>query len=176
MAQEKVITTPRLILRAARSTDLNDFHEFFSNGEVMKYWSTAPHAELEQTQRYLDTMMSSPTNGHLDFVISLSSTQKVIGKAGIWSISKSEIGFMLHRSYWGKGYMAESLTALIPKFWEERVEKVVADVDPRNDGSMGILKRFDFRETGREERTGEVGGVWYDSVYLELERPAAERT
>ena len=83
---------------------------------------------------------------------------------------------MLHRSYWGKGYMAESLTALIPKFWEERVEKVVADVDPRNDGSMGILKRFDFRETGREERTGEVGGVWYDSVYLELERPAAERT
>lgn len=31
------------------------------------------------------------------------------------------------------------------------VERVVADVDPRNEASLGVLKRFGFREVGRAE-------------------------
>lgn len=67
--------------------------------------------------------------------------------------------------------MKEAMEVLVPIFWERGMERVVADVDPRNQGSIGILKAFGWRETGREERTGEVGGVWYDSVYFALERP-----
>lgn len=128
-------------------------------------------------------MIASPTNSILDFVLVLSNPNspdrtknedkgKVIGKAGIWTTNPTpEIGFMLNRSFWGKGYMKEAMEVLVPVFWERGMERVVADVDPRNQGSIGILKAFGWRETGRDERTGEVGGVWYNSVYFALERP-----
>lgn len=32
---------PQIILRAAQMDDLNDFHEFFSDEDVMRYWYDA---------------------------------------------------------------------------------------------------------------------------------------
>ena len=52
-----------------------------------------------------------------------------------------------------------------------RVEKIVADVDPRNEACLGIMRKFGFKETGTAERTYETHLGWCDSVYLELERP-----
>ena len=69
--------------------------------------------------------------------------------------------------------MSEAFVALLPHLWANGVERVTADVDPRNESSLGLLGKFGFRETGRAERTIEVGGVWVDSVFLELERPGA---
>ena len=154
--------------------------------EIKNHRSCAPHTRMEQTSKYLHGMTTSPTNGTLDFVIVLieppssdpppadnNINHKVIGKAGIWTTTNFEVGFLLHRAYWKQGYMAEALTALLgPRgvFWERGVEKVLADVDPRNEGSVGLLRGFGFRETGREERTFETHLGWCDSVYLELGR------
>ena len=78
---------------------------------------------------------------------------------------------MLHREFWRKGYMTEAMNALIPLFWTKGLTNVVADVDPRNEGSIRTLEKFGFVKTGRASSTGEINGVWYDSVYLGLERP-----
>ena len=122
-------------------------------------------------------MIASSTNGHIEFVIVIPSPStavskdKVIGTAGIWDEATGEIEFMLRRDYWAKGYMSEVLTTLIPMFWEKGVEKVFADVDPRNEGSMKVLNRFGFVETRREKNTFETDIGWCDSVFLELWRP-----
>lgn len=50
------------------------------------------------------------------------------------------------------------------------MQRVIADVDPRNEGSIGILRKFGFEETGREKRTFETHLGWCDSVYFELRR------
>lgn len=84
---------------------------------------------------------------------------------------------MLHRDHWGNGYMAEAFTALLGfegVLWKRGLERVVADVDPRNSGSIGILRRFGFVETGREEGTFETHLGWCDSVYFELRSPLVE--
>ena len=122
-------------------------------------------------------MLASPINGILDFSIVLPNPNcsrarpKVIGKAGIWDPSNCEIGFLLHRSFWGQGFMTEALKALLPYLWAQGVERIVADVDPRNEGSIRLLKGFGFVETGRAERTFETALGWCDSVYFALERP-----
>ena len=132
-------------------------------------------------------MTASSTNGVLDFVIVLvypcardanAPAGKVIGKAGIWRAENSEIGFMLHRDYWGNGYMAETFAALLGPggvLWKRGLDRVFADVDPRNEGSIGILRRFGFVETGREEGTFETHLGWCDSVYFELMSPFVEK-
>lgn len=121
-------------------------------------------------------MISSPNNGSSDFVIVLRSPDPgpVIGKVGIWNVETDEIGFMLRREYWGKGYMAEAFSAILEHLWNGKggkVRRLVADVDPRNNASLRILKKFGFRQTGFEKNTIETHLGWCDSVYLALENP-----
>lgn len=59
----------------------------------------------------------------------------------------------------------------IERYKGARVERVVADADPRNEACLGVMRKFGFRETGRAERTYETHLGWCDSVYFELERP-----
>ena len=51
------------------------------------------------------------------------------------------------------------------------IERVTADVDPRNTASLALLHRLGFAETHRAARTWLVGEEWCDSVYLALPRP-----
>ena len=75
--------------------------------------------------------------------------------------------------------MFEALQAWLEYLWSEecervsgrQVESVIADVDPRNEGSLGLLKRLGWTEFGRRERTIETHLGWCDSVDLVLWRP-----
>lgn len=119
-------------------------------------------------------MISAPNNGISSFVIALRSADCVIGKLGIWETNTSEIGFLLHRSSWGKGYMAEAFAAFLQHLWSGKggdVKTLKANVDPRNEGSLGILKRFGFIATGYKKKSIETHLGWCDSVYLALENP-----
>jgi ribosomal-protein-alanine N-acetyltransferase len=164
---ERRLETPRLILRAAEPEDAPGLFEAFSSPEVMKYWSTLPHTDLSTTQTWLSKMTTSAQNGTTDFIIHHIPTNSAIGKIGIWQ--DSEIGFMIARKYWRQGIVSEALNTVLPYFFDDcGFEKITADVDPRNEGSIGILERFGFVITGTREKTWEVGGVWVDSLDLEL--------
>ncbi|KAL8706253.1 MAG: hypothetical protein Q9201_000690 [Fulgogasparrea decipioides] len=167
---------PHLKLRAASTTDLQDFHAFFSDNDVMRYWSTAPHTDLAQTKKYLRDMVDSKWNGLCDFVIEHtppSAAPKVIGKLGLWD--GHEIGFMLGRPFWVKGLMTEAMSSFLPGLWDNEemkdTKEIVADVYPRNAACIGLLKKFGFRETGYRDKTYETHPGWCHSLDLKLERP-----
>jgi len=162
-----MITTKRLVLRRARMSDLDDLHRVFSNPAAMRYWDSLPYQEIEQTQRLLEAMIAASPDASDDFVIEREG--QAIGKAGCWRLG--EIGFILHPDHWGKGLAREALSAAIPHIFENLpVDRLEADVDPRNDASLKLLSRLGFHETGRAARTILVGDEWCDSVYLELSR------
>ena len=161
--------TERLVLRPAREDDLAAMHAVLSNPKAMAYWSSLPHETVDQTRDWLASMIAiQPSEGE-DFIVELDG--KLIGKAGLWRFP--EIGFILHPDHWGNGYAAEALSLVLDRaFRVHNLPKVVADVDPRNLGSLKMLTGLGFRETGRKERTWFVGGQWCDSVYHELDARA----
>ncbi|KAL8693620.1 MAG: hypothetical protein Q9218_001578 [Villophora microphyllina] len=168
-------------LRAARLSDLPALHSFFSDDNVMRYWSHAPYTDIAQTNNYLHKMVESEWNGLCDFVIEYtppSASPKVIGKIGLWD--GREIGFMLDRAFWGRGLMTEAMNRFLSDFWRNEkmgdVQEIVADVDPRNDACIAILQKFGFKKTGYRERTYETHLGWCDSLDLKLERPAVTET
>ena len=164
------ILTPRLRLRRARAGDLQALHEVFSQPRAMRYWSTPPHLDLEQTRVWLDSMIQAPPDSSDDYVIEHDG--RVIGKAGCWRVP--EIGYILHPDAWGQGLAREALTAVIDHaFAGFPIPAIIADVDPRNAASLRLLGRLGFLETHRAARTWLVGDEWCDSVYLALARPAA---
>jgi len=163
------IRTERLLLRRARPDDLAALHRIMSDAEAMRYWSTPPHEDVETTRAWLDSMIAAPAEASDDFIVELDG--ETIGKLGAWRLP--EVGFLLARRCWGKGYAGEALAAFVAHAFAARSDHLVADVDPRNAASLALLARAGFRETGRATRTWCVGGEWCDSVYLRLDRPPA---
>jgi [ribosomal protein S5]-alanine N-acetyltransferase len=163
------LVTPRLRLRPARADDLDAIHAILGDPEAMAYWSSPPHRDLDQTRAWLAGMVDADPAQSCDFVIERDG--QVIGKAGCWRLP--EVGYILGRAHWGRGLAREALEAVIGHvFATYPVAALVADVDPRNARSLALLARLGFVETGRAERTIQVGGVWCDSVFLSLARPA----
>ena len=112
-------------------------------------------------------MINGPQNGLTDFIICLKPDDTVIGKVGVWQ--GDEIGFLLDHSYWHKGLAKEALTGILPYLFDVRkFESISADIDPRNEASVGILKKVGFEFEKLEERTMQIDGEWVDSLYLRL--------
>ena len=164
------ILTPRLRLRRARPDDLAAFHDILSNPAAMRFWSTPPHAGLDETREWLESMIAAPAEESDDFVVEHEG--RVIGKAGCWRLP--EIGFILRPDHWGRGLAREALAAIIPRLFDRfPIPAITTDVDPRNAASLALLRGLGFVETGRAERTWLIGDEYCDSVYLALARPTS---
>ncbi|NEX92683.1 GNAT family N-acetyltransferase [Caulobacter sp. 17J65-9] len=162
------IVTDRLRLRRAQPADLDDLFAVLSHPSAMRFWSTPPHADRDQTRAWLHGMVTAPPDASDDFVIELQG--RVVGKAGCYRLP--DVGYILHPDVWGRGYATEALSAFIPHvFAAHAVDRLTADVDPRNGASLRLLGKMGFVETGRAANTWLVGEEWCDSVYLALERP-----
>lgn len=160
------LRTERLLLRPARTDDLEALHAIMRQPRAMAYWSTPPHDSVEQTADFLEGMMTIPPREGEDFVIECEG--QMIGKAGLYRFP--DIGYILDPAFWGRGLAREALAALIVRaFSVHRLPRIQADVDPRNAASLRLLARLGFRETHRQTRTWLVGEEWCDSVYLVLD-------
>ncbi len=167
--EETTLRTARLLLRPARLSDLSDLNVVMSDHQTMRYWSQEAHRDLAETEAFLARMMARNHLGQ-DFVMELEG--RAVGKVGAYALP--EVGFILRRDLWGKGLSTEAMICLIPHlFATTDVLALTADVDPRNLGSLRVLERLGFRETGRAERTFFLYGEWADSIYLALPRPEA---
>lgn len=160
------IRTERLLLRRARADDLDAIHAIMSDAETMRYWSTPPHAAIEETRAWLDSMLAADASGESDeFVIEQDG--ELIGKLGAWRLP--EIGFFLRRDRCGQGFASEALAAFIGHAAGKGVPYLTADVDPLNAACLALLARAGFEETGRASGTFTVGDRICDSVYLRLD-------
>ena len=111
--------------------------------------------------------MVTPGATELDFLIEVDG--QVIGKAGFWKAP--EIGYILHPDWWGSGLAQEAVGATIDHLFQTTDhDEATADVDPSNSASIRLLERLGFRKTGFAERTWNVGGAWFDSLYYGLRR------
>lgn len=164
------LRTGRLVLRTARPEDVAALHAVLSNPQATRYWSTPPHASLDQTQTWMADMLE-PGPDRADFVVEFEG--RVVGKAGFWRLP--EIGYILHPDVWGRGLATEACRACIGHVWETRpgVEALTADVDPRNAASIRLLEGLGFVKARFAEKTWLVGDEWCDSLYYRLDRPAS---
>ncbi len=162
-----VIRTERLILRHARRDDVEAFHSILSNPVAMRWWSSLPHASVEETRTWVQGMMTGSVAGAPDFVIEWQG--RVIGKAGFFKMP--DLGYILHPDAWGQGLAREAVGAAIDHVFVEGLTDIAtADVDPENPGSIRLLERLGFTRTGSAKRTWNIGGEWKDSLYFALTR------
>lgn len=71
----------------------------------------------------------------------------------------------------GQGLGARLLQALIESSEREGLWTLQASILPENEPSVAIHERCGFRLVGRQERIGQLGGVWRDVLLLERRSP-----
>lgn len=146
----ETFSSDRLAMRPQGVGDAEALHEAYRDETVMRYWSSAPHADLEETRAYL-----APRDDKADWrgwTITLAGTGEVTGTlaAGARRAGVSEIGYMILRRHWGHGYAREAVSRLLDLlFVEEGHRRVMADTDPDNAGSNALLTRLGFTLEGR---------------------------
>lgn len=141
---------------------------------------------MEESEIWVEYMIENPCNGKFDFVITLrppttdvgEAEHRVVGKIGISELTlpSSDIGIMIDPVHQGKGIATEALKAVLEYLWKavEGLEEITADVDPRNDASLKLLKKHGFQVTGEAKGTFQTeDGQCWDSVYLSLKRSSS---
>ena len=113
-----VLTTDRLTLRPWRESDLNDFYEYASVDGVGQMAGWNPHRNLEESERILGGFIKQKKT------FALEHQGKVIGSVGIEEYDEKnypelnerqgrEIGYVLSKTYWGRGLMPEAVQAVV---------------------------------------------------------------
>jgi RimJ/RimL family protein N-acetyltransferase len=159
------VRTERLVLRPMQPQDARALHAILSDPETMRHWSTLPHESLAVTEAWVAKTIASVAAGEADDRVVLRDGV-VIGKVGLWK--GDEIGVILSRNCWGRGYATEALRAMIERAFSRGMPRIVADIDPRNLASTRLFETLGFRHTGFAKATFQLGEVWADSLYLTL--------
>ena len=170
------LRTPRLRLRPLTPDDAEAVFAVFSDPEVMRYWSWTAWTSIDAAHALIrDDREAMAAGKHLRLGIEVLGTPGVIGMCTLFSLMvqcrRAEIGYALARAQWGRGTMHEALTALLAyAFGELDLNRIEADIDPRNAASARSLERLGFVREGYMRERWIVGDEVADTVFYGLLR------
>ena len=153
--QEKLkqIRTERLALRPITVKDLDAVCGYACDPENARYMLFLPFADREEVflflQRAENAWAGSAPAIH-DFSIDLEG--KNIGYISLYLDEEpgaAEFGWILHKGYWGKGYVHEAAAALLaaaPACLD--IERFFACCDAENTASWHLMEKLGMRRTG----------------------------
>lgn len=143
------LKTNRLLLRPLDITDLDAVHAYASDKENTMFMLWLPNDTKEETAQFLSKVTNEwkkDNPGYYEFAVTLDG--KLIGAVSInlnAEKTMGELGWILHKRYWKKGYATEAAFA-IKDFAVNtlRVSKLVAHCDYRNMASYRLMEKIGF--------------------------------
>lgn len=185
-ADMPVLQASRLHLRGLRASDSDDLFAVFSDPRAMRYWSSPPMTEPAQAAAYIEQIQAwFAGRGGMQWGIVRPDDDRVIGTVTLFLFSpehrRCEVGFILAPQRWGQGLASEAVTrALAWAFDSLGMQRIEADVDPRNERSQRMLERLGFQREGVMRERWRVAGEIQDALVMGLLqrefRPAATAT
>jgi ribosomal-protein-alanine N-acetyltransferase len=171
-----VLQTERLLLRPLRETDAPSLLAIFSDARFMQFGTTPPWASMNEARTMINRDIKAMASGErIRLGIERIEDDALIGICTLFDWDKecrsAEVGYGLIPNAWGRGYMQEALVALLDYgFSELNLNRVKADIDPRNIGSAKSLERVGFTKEGHLRENCIVNGELTDSALYGLLR------
>lgn len=162
----------KIYFKALSTEDVQEIHHYASDPEVSIFIGWDLMNTVEETREHIELMLNRESAGtHLYASIVLKSTHEVIGTAMIFNFdeeaNKAEIGYLIHRDHWGKGYGTE-IVALMTGFAFQslHLHKVYAYVVDANIGSARILEKNGYALEGRLKDNYFIEDRYYDALFF----------
>ena len=170
------LTSQRVVLRWLEHRDVPALFEIFSDRQAMRYWSSAPWTDKAEAVEMVESIRRCFAEGSLyQWGVALRSDDTIIGTCTLAHIDarnrRAEIGFILRSDHWRRGYMSEATRTLLRfAFQVLELHRLEADVDPRNEASIRLLERLEFRREGYLRERWLVGREINDTLFYGLLR------
>jgi RimJ/RimL family protein N-acetyltransferase len=144
------ITTERLYLREMNLGDLDFIAEMLSHPEVMEYYPKL--YSRGEAKDWIDRQIRRyEEDGHGLWLVEDRATSSSIGQVGlclqqIKGRALPEIGYLIHRSFWRKGFAIEAAIAVREySFRELGHQEVFSLIKPANKPSQAVARRLGMR-------------------------------
>jgi len=166
--------TARLRLRWIVESDAPALFAIYGDPAVARYLSRPAFTDMSQAEKLVATANACYADGSsVNFAVERREDGAVIGTCMLFRFHeesrRAEIGYSMARAHWGQGYMHEALQALVDyAFGPLGLNRLEADIDPRNASSARSLERLGFAKEGVLRERWIVAGEVSDTAYYGL--------
>src|SRR5262245_42771405 len=141
------LETDRLTLRMLRESDLDAYAEMCADPEVMRYVGDGQPLARPMAWRNLAMMVGHwSLRGYGLWAVEERASGALVGRIGCWNPEGwpgFEVGWMLRRPFWGRGYATEGACAAL-QFAFSQLEQphVISLIHPDNAASIRVAQRL----------------------------------
>ncbi len=142
------LRTERLTLREFTPADERAVHSYAADPAVTRFVAWGPNTAGDTREFITNAIATSKTRPRTDFDLAVvhTDTQTLIGGAALRvtesEMREGEIGYVVHRDHWSRGYATEVAEALLQfAFSELGLQRVSATCDPENHASARVLEK-----------------------------------
>src|SRR5881394_814259 len=141
------LQTDRLKLRMLRESDFDAYAEMCADPEVMRYIGDGQPLSRPMAWRKLAMVVGHwSLRGYGLWAAEERSSGALAGYVGCWNPDGwpgLELGWTLHRSFWGKGYATEGArVALQYVFNQLNQPHIISLIHPENAASIRVAQRL----------------------------------
>ena len=144
------LETERLIIRPFNETDIKDVFEYLSDETVMEY--VEPIMTFEKVSTFVH---NAGIKNNLIFAIASKNTNKVIGHLIFHKYTNRkiyEIGWIINKEHWNKGYAMEVSRKIIKYGFEElKLIKIIGETEEKNTKSIKTLEKTGMKKARKNK-------------------------
>ena len=146
MIKISTLHTPRLTLRPLAPEDAVTLHGIYQVEGVLQYFPNPNPPPLEKVERFITGQQAHwDTYGYGNWGIVPKGKRDIIGWAGLQFLpetNETEVGYLLNRQSWGKGYATEARRASLRFGFEGfNFPEIIALVHPDNAASLKVAAK-----------------------------------
>lgn len=150
------IHTPRLVLRLPRLDDAPAiFHGYAQDPDVTRYLTWQPHRSIQDTEAIVRNIVADAATATQHTWAIADADDALLGMITLRHPTdyKAEVGYVLARQAWGRGYMPEALRAVIAAAWTvPTMFRVWAVCDVDNPQSARVMEKVGMVREGLLQR------------------------
>ncbi|MFZ3321615.1 MAG: GNAT family N-acetyltransferase [Usitatibacter sp.] len=153
------LETPRLKLREFRESDLDQYAVMCADPEVMRYLGTGGTLSSDETWRAIAGMLGHwRLRGFGMWALESKETGELVGRAGFiypagWP--GFELGWVLGKPYWGRGYATEAAREALRWGYEVlKRDRVISLIRKANKPSIKVAERLGSKLAGEVQLLG----------------------
>jgi RimJ/RimL family protein N-acetyltransferase len=144
--------TSRLKFRGPVLTDAQAiFEEYAADPEATRYLTWVRHQAVETVAEFLELLISQAGSEEaFRWVVTLPGSERAIGMvAARVHGHMADIGYVLGRTHWRKGYMTEAVSEVTERMLSRpEIFRVWAVCDVENVASARVLEKSNFEQEG----------------------------
>jgi ribosomal-protein-alanine N-acetyltransferase len=140
------VQTPRLLLRPLQPGDAEALERIYQGKDVLRYFPNPTPPPLEKVHRFLSGQQAHwDAHGYGNWGILSAGEGEIIGWGGLQflpELNETEVGFLLDRRFWGRGYATEVARASLQfGFHYFKFDHIIALVHPENLASRRVIEK-----------------------------------